>query len=86
MQNHTKVVWLGYASIAFSIVWGIPGLVCSWYARRLARTVSVSDATPDRVRRDLRGGLLLATIGTVLSSIVLAVVLWSMVSTLIWLP
>jgi hypothetical protein len=86
MQVHTKVVWLGYASIALSIVWGVPGLLCAWYARRLARAVPVTMVTPPRVSRDLRGGLLLATIGTVLSGLVVAVVLWSILSTIIWLP
>ncbi|MBU3741360.1 MAG: hypothetical protein FGM24_03630 [Candidatus Kapabacteria bacterium] len=85
MKSHTKVVWLGYASIAFSIVWGLPGLLCAVYARRVAAAIPLSDAAPDRVRRDVRGGLLLARVGMVLSIIVIAVVLWSIISTLIWL-
>lgn len=86
MKLHTKVVWLGYASIALSIVWGVPGLLCAWYARRTAAGIPISDALPDRVRRDIRGGLILARLGMILSTIVLVVTLWSMISTIIWLP
>lgn len=86
MKPHTKVVWLGYASIAFSIVWGIPGVLCAVYARRIAAAIPLTDDAPDRIRRDVRGGLILARIGMVLSIIVIAVVLWSIISTSIWLP
>lgn len=86
MKPHTKVVWLGYASIALSIVWGVPGLLCAWYARRMATAIPISDVLPERVRRDIRGGLILARIGMILSTIVLVVTLWSVISTLIWLP
>jgi hypothetical protein len=82
MRTHTKVVWLGYASIVFSIVWGVPGLLCGLAALRLARTVNASVA-PANVRRDVRGGRLLAYVGSALSSIVIAVVLWIIGST--WL-
>jgi len=86
MKPHIKVVWLGYASIALSIVWGVPGLLCAWYARRTAAAIPIADALPDRVRRDIRGGLILARLGMILSTIVLVVTLWSMISTIIWLP
>lgn len=86
MKPHTKVVWLGYASIALSIVWGAPGLLCAWYARRTAAAIPISDALPDRVRRDIRGGMILARLGMILSTIVLVVTLWSVISTIIWLP
>jgi hypothetical protein len=80
MKQHTKVVWLGYASIVFSIVWGVPGLACGVAALRIARGVPL-DGAPAHVRRDIRGGRLLAYIGCTLSSIVLAMVMWIAIST-----
>lgn len=82
MRTHTKVVWLGYASIAFSIVWGLPGLACGVWALRLARGISLAGAAPN-VRRDVRGGRLLAYLGCTLSTIVIAMVLWIFVSGLL---
>jgi hypothetical protein len=64
----------------------VPGLLCAWYARRTAAAIPISDALPDRVRRDIRGGMILARLGMILSTIVLVVTLWSVISTIIWLP
>lgn len=85
MKTTTKIVWLGYASIAFSIVWGVPGLICAWYALRLADAIPVDATTPSAVRRDVRGGRLLARVGGLLSILVIIVVLWSILSTMIWM-
>lgn len=85
MKTTTKIVWLGYASIAFSIVWGVPGLICAWYTLRLADTIPVDATTPSAVRRDVRGGRLLARVGGSLSILVIIVVLWSILSTMIWM-
>jgi hypothetical protein len=85
MRTSAKIVWLGYASIAFSIVWGVPGLACAWYALRLSRTIPIDATTPASVRRDVRGGRLLARVGASLSILVILVVLWSIISTLIWM-
>jgi len=81
MKASSKVVWLGYGSVVFSIVWGLPGLVCGLYALRLAKQTTASSPTPDpRTRRDVRGGTLLARVGIVLSGIVIAMVLYSWIS------
>lgn len=77
MALHKRIVWLGYASVLFSIVWGIPSLLCTWYAHRLARAVNVTEHSPREIRRDVRGGLVLANIGATLGTIVLIVAIWS---------
>lgn len=86
MQVSTKIVLLGYASIALSVVWGLPGLACAVYGLRLARSVRLSSATPRKVARDVRGGKVLAWIGMAMSVTVIAVVAWSLVSTQLWMP
>ncbi len=80
MRTHTKVVWLGYASLALAIVWGI-GLVPAIMALRLAASEPVGPATERHVRRDLRGGALLARAGLVLNGLVLAVIIWILIGT-----
>lgn len=77
MRSSTKVVWLGYASIALSFIWGT-GIVPAIMARRIARTAV---GTTPREVSDLRGGSLLATIGLWLNVLVLGVIIWSMIST-----
>lgn len=84
MRTATKIVWLGYASIFLSIVWGVLGLACGVYALRLRRSVDPSTVDA-RTRRDLTGGTLLARVGIVMSSIVIVVVIYSWISTLILL-
>jgi hypothetical protein len=77
MKTSTKVVWMGYASIAFAFIWG-SGIVAAIIARRMAGTCVPT--TPREVG-DLRGGELLSTIGLWLNAVVLAVIFWSMIST-----
>lgn len=86
MKASTKIVWLGYGSVVFSIVWGLPGLACGLYALRLAKqTTAAAPLVDARTRRDVRGGMLLARIGIVLSSIVIALVIYSWISNAIML-
>ena len=80
MRLHTRIVWLAYLSIVLSMVWGVPGLLLGWYVLRLARGVDLSTATP-KVRRDVRGGRVIAYIGIALSAIVILLVLWSWITT-----
>ncbi len=80
MKSHTKVVWLGYASIVLSPVWGV-GIVAAVSALRIARANPLGVATDRRIQRDLRGGLLLARAGLVLNIIVLAMICWMFLST-----
>jgi hypothetical protein len=77
MRSSTKVVWLGYASIALAFVWGV-GIVPAIMARRIARS---SVGTTPREVSDLRGGRLLATIGLGLNILVIAMVIWIQIST-----
>jgi hypothetical protein len=79
MKTHTKVVWLGYASIALAFVWGT-GIVAAIVARRMASSALPTASSPAELR-DLRGGRVLATIGYWLNVIVLAVIAWSLIST-----
>jgi len=84
MKAHTKVVWLGYASIVFSIVWGVPGLALAWYALRLGKNIPIAHASAN-VRRDVRGGIVLARIGFALSTLVVVMIGWILLSTyLLW--
>lgn len=85
MRQSSRIVWLGYASIALSIVWGA-GVLPAWYALRLARRMTDDQLSHRPTRRDVRGGKLLATVGMTLSIIVVLAVLWSLISTAIWLP
>lgn len=80
MKAHTKVVWLGYASLVLAIVWGI-GLVPALLAIRIAKAQSIGPATEPHIRRDLRGGVLLARAGLVVNGLVLAVILWILIGT-----
>lgn len=82
MKLHTRVVWLGYASIVLALVWGV-GLLPALWAMSMAKRMNVSLGTDPRIRRDLRGGLLLARAGLILNAIVLAVIAWSLVTTLV---
>lgn len=75
------MVWLGYASIVLSIVWGVPGLVCGMQVLRMARLQPTGDSIDPRERRDLKGAVLLARIGIVLSGIVILLIVWSWIST-----
>lgn len=79
MRTSTKVVWLGYASIALAFIWGV-GIVASIAARRMAAAALPVASTAAELR-DLRGGRLLATIGLWLNGTVLAVIIWSLIST-----
>ncbi|MBC8125436.1 MAG: hypothetical protein H7X70_06845 [Candidatus Kapabacteria bacterium] len=82
MKPHTRVVWLGYASIVLSIVWGV-GLVPAIYAMKIAKANPVGVGTSPEIRRDLRGGMLLARAGLVLNCVVLAVIVWILITTLV---
>lgn len=70
-------VYLAFASIFFSIVWGI-GIVPAVYVLR--RTKNLRETDP-RKRRDLRGARLLARGGLILNMIMIALIVWSMIST-----
>ncbi|MCX6141555.1 MAG: hypothetical protein NTX15_12170 [Candidatus Kapabacteria bacterium] len=80
MKRHTRVVWLGYASVVLAIVWGI-GIVPALYAIRTAKAHPLGAGADPRIQRDLRGGLLIARAGLVLNIVVLAVIVWSLIST-----
>lgn len=79
MRCSTKVVWLGYASIAFAFIWGV-GIVPAIVARRMA-TEALPLTTQPRELSDLRGGRLLATIGLGLNILVIAMLIWIQIST-----
>ena len=79
MKTHSKVVWLGYASLALALVWGV-GIVPAIMARRMA-DAALPSATAARERSDLRGGRFLATLGLGLNILVIVMILWSVVST-----
>lgn len=85
MRQSSRIVWLGYASIALSIVWGA-GVLPAWYALRLARRMPEDQLSHRPTRRDVRGGRVLSIAGMTLSIVVILAVLWSLVSTAIWLP
>lgn len=80
MKPHTRVVWLAYASVVLAIVWGI-GIVPALYAIKIARTHPLGDGVDPHIQRDLRGGLLIARAGLVLNIVVLAVIVWSLITT-----
>jgi len=80
MKIHTRIVWLAYASIVLSAVWGLPGLLSGLYVLRLAKHIDLSAAAPN-VRRDVRGGRMLAYVGIALSSIVIFLIIWSWITT-----
>ncbi len=80
MKPHNRVVWLGYASIVLSIVWGV-GIVPAFYAIKIAKAHPVGVGTSPEIKRDLRGGMLLARAGLVLNCIVLAVTVWILITT-----
>jgi|GEM_PF-498380 len=82
VKIHTRVVWLGYASIILALVWGV-GIIAAIWAIRIAKGADVGMGTDQRIQRDLRGGLLLARAGLVLNAIVLVVIAWSIVTTLV---
>ncbi len=79
MRSSTKVVWLGYASIAFAFIWGV-GIVPAIVARRMA-AANLPSATQSRELSDLRGGRLLATIGLGLNILVIVMLIWIQIST-----
>lgn len=79
MRTSSKVVWLGYASIALAFIWGV-GIVPAVMARRMALR-GLPLATQPREVSDLRGGRLLATIGLGLNILVLAMLVWIVIST-----
>ncbi len=79
MRSSTKVVWLGYASIALAFIWGI-GIVPAIMARRMSAETMPS-AIAAREISDLRGGRLLATIGLGLNIVVIAMLIWIQIST-----
>ncbi len=81
MKPHTRVVWLAYASIALAIVWGV-GIIPALYAIKTAKAHPVGAGIEPHIRRDLRGGKLLAQAGLLLNGLVLAVIAWSLVTTL----
>jgi uncharacterized membrane protein len=70
-------VYLAFASIFFAIVWAI-GLLPAMYV--LHKTKNLSETDPKK-RRDLRGARLLARGGLILNSFMIAVIVWSLIST-----
>lgn len=82
MKPHTRIVWLGFASLALAPVWGI-GLVVALMALRTARNLPSDSPSTSNIKRDLRGGILLARAGLVLNVFVLIFIAWTMISTLL---
>lgn len=74
------MVWLGYAAVILTIVWGV-GIVPAILIVRAAAASPLPADAPSHVRRDYRGGLLLARIGLVSNGIALAFILWMLIST-----
>lgn len=74
------MVWFGYAAILLTIVWGI-GVVPAWLVVRAATASPLPADASDHMRRDYRGGLLLARIGLVTNLCALAFIAWMMIST-----
>ncbi len=75
-----RMVWLGYAGIVLTIVWGV-GIIPALMVISAARKFPIAADTPSHQRRDVRGGLLLARIAAVLNSIALAFIAWMLIST-----
>lgn len=75
-----RMVWLGYASIILTIVWGV-GIVPAYVVVRAAGVSPLPVDAPSHVRRDYRGGLLLARIGLVANGLMLAFIVWMLIST-----
>ncbi|MBM4179130.1 MAG: hypothetical protein FJ211_07340 [Ignavibacteria bacterium] len=80
MKQHTKVVWLGYASVFLSIVWGV-GIIAAIWARHLDRHLEFAGEQSVHAMRDLKGGRFLYRLGFVLNLIVLLMILWIFIST-----
>lgn len=75
-----RMVWFGYAAIILTIVWGI-GIVPAWLVVRAAKASPLPDGVTAPVRRDYRGGLLLARIGLATNGIAVAFIIWMLIST-----
>lgn len=80
LKIHTRIVWLAYLSIVLSMVWGVPGLLLGLYVLRSAKGVDLATAAP-KVRRDVRGGRIIALVGITLSAIVILLIIWSWITT-----
>jgi hypothetical protein len=80
MKQHTKVVWLGYASVFLSIVWGV-GIVAAIWARHIDRHLQFAGPLSVPAQRDLKGGRFLYRLGFVLNIIVLVMIVWIIIST-----
>lgn len=75
-----RMVWLGYAGIVLTIVWGVGIIPALMVVRAARKHPTVADA-PSHERRDYRGGLLLARIGLVSNGLALAFIMWMLIST-----
>lgn len=75
-----SMVWLGYASIILTIVWGV-GIVPAVLVVRAAAAPPLPADAPSHVRRDYRGGLMLARVGLVTNGAALAFIVWMLIST-----
>ena len=75
-----RMVWLGYAGIILTIVWGI-GILPAALVLRAAAASPLSVDAPSHVRRDYNGGRLLARIALVSNGIALAFIAWILIST-----
>lgn len=80
MKQHTKVVWLGYASVFLSIVWGV-GIIAAIWARHIDHHLQFAGEQTVAAMRDIKGGRFLYRLGFVLNSIVLFMILWIFIST-----
>lgn len=80
MKQHTKVVWLGYASVFLSLVWGV-GIVAAIWARHIDRHLQFAGELSVPVKRDLKGGRFLYRLGFVLNIIVHVMIVWMFIST-----
>ena len=80
MKQQAKVVWLGYASVFLSIVWGV-GIVAAIWARHLDRHLQFAGGQTPREQRDVKGGRFLYRLGFVLNLTVLFMTVWMFVST-----
>ena len=76
-MNRRLLVYMAYGSIMFALLWGA-GIVLAILVIRNTRTIP-ADAD-NKTKRDLRGARLLARGGFVLNSLVIAAVVWSVIS------
>lgn len=70
-------VYLAFASVFFTIVWGV-GLLIAVYVLRKTKNISETDL---KKNRDLRGTRFLAYGGLVLNTFMIIMIVWNLIST-----